>query len=105
MLGSQVEAEDALQHVFIAAHRTLTTDERPVRLKPWLYTVAGNRCTSVLRARREQVSLDDIGEPATTGLALADEVEHREDLKHVLADVARLPDDQRARRRRPSPWA
>ena len=96
MLGSQVEAEDALQHVFIAAHRTLTTDERPVRLKPWLYTVAGNRCTSVLRARREQVSLDDIGEPATTGLALADEVEHREDLKHVLADVARLPDDQRA---------
>lgn len=96
MLGSQPEAEDALQHVFIAAHGVLLDDERPVRLKPWLYAVAANRCSSVLRARREHVSLDVVGEPATAGLALAEEVERREDLKHLLADVAGLPEDQRA---------
>ncbi len=96
MLGSQPEAEDALQHVFIAADRTLRADARPVQLKPWLYAVASNRCTSVLRARREHVALDAVREPSTAGLALADEVERREDLKHLLSDVAALPDAQRA---------
>ncbi len=96
MLGSQPEAEDALQHVFIAAHRTLRDDERPIQLKPWLYAVAGNRCRSVLRARREHVPLDAVREPATAGLAMAEEVERREDLKHLLVDVAALPEDQRA---------
>ncbi len=96
MLGSQPEAEDALQHVFIAAHRVLRDDERPVQLKPWLYAVASNRCTSILRARREHLPLDAVREPATAGLAMAEEVERREDLKHLLADVAGLPEDQRA---------
>jgi RNA polymerase sigma factor (sigma-70 family) len=96
MLGSQAEAEDALQHVFIAAHRTLRTDERHLQLKSWLYAVAGNRCRSVLRARREDVPLEAVREPATAGLALADEVERREELKLLLVDVAGLPEDQRA---------
>ena len=95
MLGSQEEAEDALQHVFVSAHRHLSSGDRVVDLKPWLYTVARNRCLSVLRARREAVALDDVPEPSTNGLALAAEVEQRQDLKDVLADMARLPDDQR----------
>jgi len=96
MLGALPEAEDALQHVFMAAHRALRDDERPMQLKPWLYAVASNRCTSMLRARREQVPLDAVREPATAGLAMAEEVECREDLKRLLADVAGLPEDQRA---------
>lgn len=96
MLGSRVEAEDALQHVFLAVHRTLRVDDRPVELKPWLYAVAANRCTSILRGRREQVPLEQMPEPSTAGLALADEVESRADLKALLGDVAALPDDQRA---------
>lgn len=96
MLGSRDEAEDALQHVFLAVHSTLRTDDRPVKLKPWLYAVAANRCTSMLRARREQVSLDQASEPSTAGLALADQVEQRTELKALFNDVAALPDDQRA---------
>ena len=96
MLGSQPDAEDALQHVFIAADRTLRADARPVHLKPWLYAVASNRCTSVLRARREHVALDSVPEPSTAGLALAEKVERSEDLKLLLSDVAALPDAQRA---------
>jgi RNA polymerase sigma factor (sigma-70 family) len=96
MLGSREEAEDALQHVFVAAHRNLGDPERDILLRPWLYAVARNRCLSVLRARRESVCLDDLPEPASAGLAVAAEVEHRQDLKDMLADIARLPDDQRA---------
>ena len=96
MLGSHEEAEDALQRVFVAAHRHLSDGTAHVNLKPWLYTIARNRCLSMLRARRETLALDDVREPSGDGLALADEVELGEDLKDLLGDIARLPDDQRA---------
>jgi RNA polymerase sigma factor (sigma-70 family) len=96
MLGSHEEAEDALQRVFVAAHRHLSDGTAQVNLKPWLYTIARNRCLSMLRARRETLALDDVREPSADGLALADKVEIGEDLKDLLGDIARLPDDQRA---------
>ncbi len=96
MLGSHEEAEDALQRVFVSAHRHLCEGDAHVNLKPWLYTIARNRCLSMLRARRETLALDDVREPSCDGLALADEVELGEDLKEMLADLARLPEDQRA---------
>src|SRR5690348_1454139 len=79
MLGSREEAEDALQRVFVSAHRQLLRDDRPVRLKPWLYAIARNRCLSMLRARREQAELEV--EPSTDGLAVAAEVERRQELR------------------------
>ena len=96
MLGSHEEAEDALQRVFVSAHDHLRDGTAHVNLKPWLYTIARNRCLSMLRARRETLALDDVHEPSSAGLALADEVELGEDLKDLLGDIARLPDDQRA---------
>src|ERR687896_1720717 len=48
MLGSPEEAEDAVQHTFAAAYRDLLRDEREIKLKPWLYTIARNRCLSML---------------------------------------------------------
>src|SRR5215203_167564 len=96
MLGSHEEAEDALQHVFVSAHRHLSDSRADVNLKPWLYTIARNRCLSMLRARREAIALDDVGEPSCNGLALADEVELGEELKEMLGDLARLPENQRA---------
>src|SRR5919205_1455575 len=69
MLGSADEAEDAVQHVFLAAYRSLRAgDGRAINLRPWLYTIARNRCLSVLRARRER-PLDEIPEPSTEHLA------------------------------------
>ncbi|MCA1679448.1 MAG: sigma-70 family RNA polymerase sigma factor, partial [Actinobacteria bacterium] len=96
MLGSQQEAEDVVQHTFIAAHQSLLADERQIALKAWLYVVARNRCLSLLRVRREHADIDDEATvvPATAGLAA--EVEGREDLRALLADLQRLPDDQRA---------
>ncbi len=92
MLGSAEEAEDALQHTFLAAYRALAGSEKEVVLRPWLYTIARNRCLSMLRARRERASVDL--EPATEHLST--EVERRHDLRAMLGDLAGLPPDQRA---------
>ena len=93
MLGSREEAEDVLQHTFLAAYRSLRAGYEVVELKPWLYTIARNRCLSVMRGRREEVELDE-GAPATEGLAA--EVDRRADLRMLVRDVQRLPPDQRA---------
>jgi RNA polymerase sigma factor (sigma-70 family) len=93
MLGTREEAEDAVQHTFLAAFRDLVRDEKPIELRPWLFAIARNRCITLLRARRAHVALE-LAEPATDGLAAT--VERREDLRELLADLARLPEDQRA---------
>jgi RNA polymerase sigma factor (sigma-70 family) len=92
MLGSPEEAEDAVQHTFAAAYRDLERDrDREIALKPWLFTIARNRCVSVLRARREQTIERD--ELATVGLA--EQVERRAELRRLLADLRELPVEQR----------
>jgi RNA polymerase sigma factor (sigma-70 family) len=96
MLGTREEAEDALQHVFVAAHRHLRQASGPIHLKAWLYTIARNRCVSMLRARRDAVPLEPMHEPSTDGLGVAAHAERREELEELLGDLARLPDDQRA---------
>jgi RNA polymerase sigma factor (sigma-70 family) len=93
MLGSREEAEDAVQHTFMAAYTDLRRSDKRVQLRPWLYTIARNHCMSLLRARREQAPLDD-AEPSVDGLAAT--VQRREDLRDLLRDLARLPDEQRA---------
>ncbi|MDQ5832553.1 MAG: RNA polymerase sigma factor, partial [Actinomycetota bacterium] len=93
MLGSPEEAEDAVQHTFAAAHRDLLRDsDREITLKPWLFTIARNRCLSMLRGRRELPI--ESAELPTAGLA--EQVEQRAELRQLLADLGQLPDEQRA---------
>ena len=92
MLGSRDEAEDALQQAFVSAHADIVSSDKPIRFKAWIYTIARNRCLSILRSRREQPS-DEIDGVSTAGLG--EEVQHRADLKELLADLQELPDDQR----------
>ena len=93
MVGTQEEAEDAVQHTFMAAYREICGTAKRIQLRPWLYTIARNRCLSVLRARRER-PLDDADEPATEHLAAV--VQRRQDLRDVLRDLHELPEEQRA---------
>ncbi len=91
MLGSREEAEDALQHTFAAAYRQLVEKGPPDHIRAWLYATARNRCSSVLRARRELPH----GEVAAGTAWLPDEVESRSDLRELLDDIVRLPEEQR----------
>lgn len=92
LLGSLEEAEDALQHTFAAAYRQLVERQPPEHLRAWLYSTARNRCLDVLRARRD---LPAALPPASTA-GLSDEVERRSDLRELVDDIGRLPEDQRA---------
>ncbi len=98
MLGSRADAEEALQVTFASAYRALLTDERPVALRPWLFTIARNQCLSILRRRRPTVELG--GEaPLAADPGTGDpfhELEVREEIRQTLAGVRELPERQRA---------
>src|SRR3954451_10194647 len=92
LLGSREEAEDAVQHTVLCAYRAIRERDQHLDLKPWLYTIARNRCLSILRARREELALVD-DQVATEGLAAG--VDRRAELRALLADLADLPEQQR----------
>ncbi|MEA2249604.1 MAG: hypothetical protein QOH46_4133 [Solirubrobacteraceae bacterium] len=95
MLGSRDEAEDALQHVFASAYQGLLSSSRDIELRPWLYTIARNRCLSALRARRHDLAVDGLDRAGTPPDCLAAEVQRKAELREVLDDLRRLPQDQR----------
>ncbi|HTX33017.1 MAG TPA: RNA polymerase sigma factor [Solirubrobacteraceae bacterium] len=92
LLSDPEEAADVVQHTFLAAYSAIISSEKPILLRAWLYTIARNRCYSVLRARREQPSAE-LAEPVSEGLTT--HVLRREDLRQLLVDMRRLPEDQR----------
>src|SRR4051812_22420699 len=93
--GSGSDAEDVMQDVFLRAYRALRLDERPVSLRAWLYRVAHNRCID--HVRRPTPAPAEIFELSRTPIQdpLA-EAERREDLRRLIADVRRLPEQQRS---------
>jgi RNA polymerase sigma factor (sigma-70 family) len=97
LLGPE-RAEDVVQQAFVNAHDAMRRDERPLRLRPWLYRIAHNLAHNALRdgALRSRALRE---EPLGDGGLVADqpdvEVERRERLRAVLASVQELPARQR----------
>jgi RNA polymerase sigma factor (sigma-70 family) len=95
LAGSRSDAEDALQDVFLRAYNALRRDDRPVTLRAWLYRVAHNRCIDQLRrplpapADLFETSRAPLQDPMATA-------ERREDLRRLVEDVGRLPEQQRS---------
>ena len=93
--GSRQDAEDALQDVFLRAYSSLRVSDRPVSLRAWLYRVAHNRCIDHLRKPVPpaidlfETSRRPLHDPIT-------EAERRDDLRRLIQDVRRLPDQQRS---------
>ncbi len=97
MLGpSRADAEDALQDVLLRAHATLRADDRPVALRAWLYRVAHNRCIDVLRRPVNATATLELPETLSARDDPAHDVEAREDLRRLVADIGRLPEQQRS---------
>jgi len=96
MLGSRHEAEDALQHSFASAYRALRAGDAAIELRPWLYTIARNRCLSALRAQRDELDVHDLelGYGSLDGLPA--QIQRRAELRELVDDLQRLPEDQRA---------
>ena len=93
--GSRQDAEDALQDVFLRAYSSLRGSDRPVSLRAWLYRVAHNRCIDHLR--KPVPPAIDLFE--TSRRPLHDptiDAERRDDLRRLIADIRRLPEQQRS---------
>ena len=93
--GSRQDAEDALQDVFLRAYSSLRVSDNPVSLRAWLYRVAHNRCIDHLR--KPTPPAIDLFETSRRPLHdPTDEAERREDLRRLIEDVRRLPEQQRS---------
>ena len=92
---SRQDAEDVLQDVFVRAFGALRADERDINVRAWLYRVAHNRCIDYLR--RPVPPPADVYDVSRTPLHdPLEDAQRREDLRRLVADVGRLPDQQRS---------
>ena len=98
-VGNHHDAEDLTEQTFLQAYRHL---ERALResngrpLRPWLIRIAHNLAANFYRdrSRKPEAAIEDAGTisaPHTTESL----VEDREELKAILENVQRLPDDRR----------
>lgn len=60
MLNDEDEAEDALQDAYVQAFRHLDGFRGEAELTTWLTRIVINECRQKLRARRENVSIEDL---------------------------------------------
>ncbi len=95
LAGSPHDCEDALQEVFMRAYYGLRANRRDLALRPWLYRVAHNRCVDELR-RQPLILLDPADVCSADDVDPAARVEQRDALRQLIADVQRLPDQQRS---------
>lgn len=95
MVGSTEDAEDILQEVFVAAHKAMLADDRPINVRPWLYRIARNRSLNHLRRPRptgvDSMDIYESGAAAST----ADRVHDKLELEDLIGDVKTLPETQR----------
>ena len=84
MLSKRHDAEDVTQEVFIRAFRNLHRWDQVRPLKPWLLTIAANRCRSLLedRGRRKIVSL--LAEDRLTGREIPHSLDDAEEVQRAV---------------------
>jgi RNA polymerase sigma factor (sigma-70 family) len=85
-------AEDVVQQALVNAHLAMTTSDKDLQLRPWLYRIAHNAALNVLRAGRRT---DELDERMASAGGVEQDVENRERLREALTAIARLPEPQR----------
>src|SRR5690348_7880000 len=95
MLRNDQDAQDALQSTFASALSALQQGRRNAPFRPWLFRIAHNEAITVIRRRRDgwhEVS-DSLLAPAASA---AEEADTRARMAVLMADLAELPERQRA---------
>jgi RNA polymerase sigma factor (sigma-70 family) len=95
LTGQREDAEDAVQYTFFVTYREIVETTRALELRPWLFTVARNRCSSLLRRRRAHPSSRPLDALEAPGEPPADKIERREELRDLIRDLQALPEQQR----------
>ena len=95
MLGSVVDAEDAVQEAMLRAWKGIDRFRDQSSLKTWLYRIATNVCLDTLSAaNRQRVRpLEVSGEPGVVTEEMALPTRPREHWVEPIPDAVALPDD------------
>jgi RNA polymerase sigma-70 factor (ECF subfamily) len=97
LLKDPLEAEDALQEVFIKVFDHAHRFEPHATVRAWLQRITANHCLNLLRRRRPQESLDDEGapSPADPGATPLEILEERDLNARLEALLNAMPENQR----------
>ena len=97
MLGSRVDADDALQSAFMRAYRGLRSCKDPARFGGWLYQIVVNECrTYASRQRRRDLRFPPDTDAIERAVAPGPEEEVERDAGgHIERALSMLPSDQR----------
>ena len=94
MLGSEQDAEEAVQDTFVRVHDSFPRFREDARFDPWLFRILANRCrTSLARSRRHR-ALIEYGEVPLSAAAAEEDfgADWAEEVRVVLES---LPAEQR----------
>ena len=86
MLASREDAEDTVQEVFLRTFRSLHRWDSTRPLKPWILTIAANRCRTALKRRMNR--------PIPTDVADISPLDYREQPTHGVAEEVQRGLDQ-----------
>jgi len=92
-LDSPEEAEDALQVTYLNAWRSLSRGVGPLSARPWLFAIAANVCSSMLRTRLSGAAVELRSPEAFDRIPT--NVEPMDDLLGLSAALEKLPERQR----------
>ena len=98
-IGDPHDAEDLTEQTFLQAYRHFERAQRESHgrpLRPWLIRIAHNLASNYYRdrSRRPQTSLET-ADPIAARHGTEAIVEGREELRQLMANLGKLPDDRR----------
>jgi RNA polymerase sigma-70 factor (ECF subfamily) len=93
-LPSQEEAEDAVQHTFLNAYRSLRSGTRPRAEAAWVFAIAANVCRERQRSAWRRSRIEVVSDDGLVGERAAPERSH-EELTGVADALAELTPNQR----------
>lgn len=93
MLGSEQDAEEAVQDSFVRVHDSFPRFREDARFDPWLFRILANRCRTLMARNRRHRSLIEYGDvPQTASAEHEIGADWAEEVKVVLDS---LPAEQR----------
>lgn len=98
-LGDQYDAEDVVQDTLVQAWKSMTALTEPAAFGTWIYRLASNKCTDLLRRRMARPSdaqdPDEMSIHADGRASVEKSVEARTALQHFSAVLQTLSSEQR----------
>lgn len=95
MLIDHEDANDASQNTFIQVWRNLGNFREESRLFTWIYKIATNEALAIIRKRKQDMRIDDMGEVLAGYLEQAGNFTGNEIEKKLFKALVKLPEKQK----------